>query len=128
MTNRPAAFAIPGDIETLTGGYIYERRLLSGLRDAGHDVAHLELAASFPDPNPADMAHAVAELKALDPKRALILDGLVFGAIDSNGLAQATAPIVAMIHHPLALETGLSRERQAHLYKTERANLNLAAL
>ncbi|MEM9642399.1 MAG: glycosyltransferase family 4 protein [Pseudomonadota bacterium] len=126
MTQCPAAFAIPGDIETLTGGYIYERRLLMGLRDAGHDTLHVELGASFPDPSPADMAHAVAALTGLDPKRALILDGLVYGAIDPAGLAQVLAPIVAMIHHPLARETGLSADRQAYLYQTERANLRLA--
>ena len=41
------AFAIPGDINTLTGGYIYERRLLEGLRALGHDVQHIPLPASF---------------------------------------------------------------------------------
>ena len=44
------------DIATLTGGFIYERRLLMGLRQAGHDVRHLVLPASFPDPSAADMA------------------------------------------------------------------------
>lgn len=57
-----AAFAIPGDITTLTGGYIYERRLLEGLRALGHDVLHLQLAPTFPDPSAADMADAVAQL------------------------------------------------------------------
>lgn len=127
MTKRAAAFAIPGDITTVTGGYIYERRLLEELRALGHDVAHLQLGASFPDPTQADMAHAVEALQALDPARALILDGLVYGSIDPDGLAGVTAPIVAMIHHPLALETGLSPSRRAHLLETERANLALAA-
>ena len=124
---RPAAFAIPGDIETLTGGYIYERRLLEGLRDAGRDVAHIRLAAGFPDPSPDEMAEAVACLAALDPARVLILDGLVFGAIDTAGLARVRAPIVAMIHHPLALESGLDEDRSSHLFRTERDNLALAA-
>ncbi|MCJ1902412.1 glycosyltransferase family 4 protein [Paracoccus versutus] len=119
-----AAFAIPGDIATLTGGYIYERRLLEGLRALGHDVRHLQLPASFPDPAPSEMAAAVAALVAED--RPLIVDGLVFGAIDTAGLAQVRAPIVAMIHHPLAMETGLDPARRAHLYRTERDNLRLA--
>ena len=123
----PAAFAIPGDIATLTGGYIYERRLLDGLRAQGRDVAHLQLPAAFPDPGPADMAQAVAQLRAVDPARPLIVDGLVFGAIDTAGLAQVRAPIVAMIHHPLALESGLTPERSDHLFRTERDNLRLAA-
>ena len=123
--NTPAAFAIPGDITTLTGGYIYERRLLEGLRAAGRDVRHLHLAASFPDPTPGEMADAVARLAALEPERPLILDGLVFGSIDTSGLATVRAPIVAMIHHPLAHESALTEARRAHLYRTERDNLTL---
>jgi FkbM family methyltransferase len=123
---RKAAFAIPGDINTVTGGYIYERRLLETLREIGHDVRHIVLGASFPDPTPSDMAHAVDALVALDPERALILDGLVFGSIETAGLAKVRAPIVAMIHHPLAIETGLSAARRDHLFKTERDNLTLA--
>jgi glycosyltransferase involved in cell wall biosynthesis len=123
---RPAACAIPGDITTLTGGYIYERRLLEGLRAAGRDVLHIRLAGTFPEPSPADMADAVRQLAALDPARPLILDGLVFGSIDTRGLATVRAPIVAMIHHPLAHESGLSADRRAHLYRTERDNLALS--
>lgn len=124
---RPADFAIPGDINTVTGGYIYERRLLEGLRAMGRDVAHIELAASFPDPDARDMADVLSALHALAPERVLILDGLVYGSIETRGLARVRAPIVAMIHHPLALETGLSDARKAHLFNTERDNLALAA-
>lgn len=49
---RPAAFAIPGDITSLSGGYIYERRLLEELRAQGRDVLHLELPRAFPTPRP----------------------------------------------------------------------------
>lgn len=126
--NRPAlAFAIPGDLTTLTGGYIYERRLLEGLRAIGHDVLHLQLPASFPDPDARDMAEALATLQRLDPARPLILDGLVSGSIETAGLAKIKAPIIAMVHHPLALETGLSAERRQHLFRTEYDNLRLAA-
>ena len=122
----PAAFAIPGDIATLTGGYIYERRLLEGLRELGHDMQHLELPASFPDPDPAAMAQAVKALQAVDPARPLILDGLVFGAIDTAGLARVRAPVIAMCHHPLALESNLAPARRDHLFRTEYDNLRLA--
>jgi glycosyltransferase involved in cell wall biosynthesis len=124
---RPAAFAIPGDITTLTGGYIYERRLLEGLRARGHDVRHVVLGASFPEPTAADMSEAVKALATLPPDRALILDGLVFGSIDPQGLSRVRAPVVAMIHHPLALESGLSDARRLHLLETERENLTRAA-
>lgn len=121
----PAAFAIPGDIATLTGGYIYERRLLEGLRALGHDMLHLQLPASFPDPSPAEMAEAVSRLARVPPDRPLILDGLVFGSIDTAGLARVPAPLVAMIHHPLALESDLPEARRAHLFRCEYDNLRL---
>ncbi len=123
----PAAFAIPGDIATLTGGYIYERRLLEGLRDIGHRMAHVALGDSFPDPTAADMADAARQLWALRPGEPLILDGLAFGSIDTAVLAQVRAPVVAMIHHPLAQESGLEPDRRDHLFVTERANLAHAA-
>lgn len=123
---RPTAFAIPGDINTVTGGYIYERRLLEELRIQGRDVQHIQLGASFPDATSADMIHAIETLAALDPACALILDGLVYGSIDPVGLAKVRAPIVAMIHHPLALETGLEPALRDHLLATEKANLAMA--
>lgn len=124
---RAAAFAIPGDIETKTGGYIYERMLLLALRDQGRTVDHLILPASFPDPSPAEMAAAIAAMAAVPSDRPLIVDGLVFGAVETDGLATVRAPIVAMIHHPLALETGLAPDRAALLYRREADNLKLAA-
>lgn len=126
MTPRPATFAIPGDIDRKTGGYIYEKSLLHALRDQGRRVAHLELPGSFPDAPPGDMAAAVAALNAVPAGEALILDGLVCGSIDTAGLARVAAPLVAMIHHPLGLETGLPPARAAELLRREAANLALA--
>ncbi|MFK7868615.1 MAG: glycosyltransferase family 4 protein [Roseobacter sp.] len=123
MSLRRAAFAIPGDIATPTGGYIYERRLLQGLRAQGRDVQHLALGASFPDPSPADMQDAIAQLQALDAGRVVILDGFVSATLDTAAVRGLQVPSLAMVHHPLALETGLSSERRDHLYRTERANL-----
>jgi glycosyltransferase involved in cell wall biosynthesis len=120
-----AAFAIPGDITTLTGGYIYERHLLEGLQAMG-DVRHLRLGGGFPDPTPADMADALAQMQAVEADRPLIVDGLVFGSVETRGFAQVRAPIVAMIHHPLAHESGLTPAARAHLFTTERDNLRLA--
>ncbi len=119
-----AAFAIPGDIATVTGGYIYERRLLNGLRALGHPVAHLELGEGFPFPSAEEMSDAIAQMTAVDPAHPLIVDGLVFGSVD--GLENVPAPLIAMIHHPLALEEGLSAADAQHLYQTERANVALA--
>ncbi|MER3388585.1 MAG: glycosyltransferase family 4 protein [Microcella sp.] len=124
-TARPAAFAIPGDIATLTGGYVYERRLLESLRALGREVRHVRLGASFPDPTDADVADTVAQLTALGEDTPIILDGFISGAMPTQSLALVHAPLIAVVHHPLALEKGLDDERRARLHRTERDNLAL---
>lgn len=127
MTRRPAALALPGSIAARTGGTIYDARVLSGLRAAGRDVALLELPGGFPFPDAAAMAGALAQLAALPADCPVIVDGLAFGALDPEGVARIAAPIVALIHHPLALETGMPAAQAAALARTEAANLARAA-
>lgn len=122
-----AALAVPGDLDTLTGGYIYDRRLLTELRAQGRDVAHLALGPSFPDPTPADMDDAARRLAALPAGCVAMIDGLAMGAMDRGVLTGMRAPIVALVHHPLAHEGGLPAARRDHLHRTERDNLALAA-
>lgn len=122
-----AVFAIPGDKDRRTGGFLYEATVLRVLNEIGCATEHLQLPDSFPDPTPEDMAAALRLLKGVPKDRPIILDGLVFGAIDPAGLAELPAPVIAMIHHPLGLEAGLSPERAAHLCRNEAAALRHAA-
>lgn len=126
MTRR-AVFAVPGDLGTVTGGYIYEKRVLHGLRGMGWEVAHLALPGSFPDPTPEDMQITGDAFARLAPEVPVLLDGFLPGATDPAQLARLRAPFVAITHHPLALETGLAPERAVHLFAVERANLARAA-
>ena len=124
---RPAVFAIPGDIETRTGGYIYERQLLLALRRGGRDVAHLALPGSYPAPTPEDLAATADALAAIPPETPVLLDGFLSGATEPAALVRMRAPYVPVTHHPLALETGLDPARAAHLHRVEAANLARAA-
>lgn len=116
-------FAIPGDMHRKTGGFLYEAKLLAALQSIGANVKHIQLPVGFPDPSPKEMADTIATLSALPRDSQLILDGLVFGSIDPNGLAQVSAAVIAMLHHPLGLETGLPAERAAFLIANEKAAL-----
>ena len=126
MRLKPTAFAIPGDVTQKTGGYIYERELLKALRAAGRDVEHLHLPEGFPDATAAEAEAAIAAMIAVPPAVPLIIDGRVFGSLPTEALAKIRAPIIALIHHPLSLETGLSPERAQQLRERETANLQLA--
>lgn len=127
MRPRRLAFAVPGDLGTPTGGYRYARRLLAGLRALGHPVTHLALGGSFPRPTPEDTADAAARLGAVPAGTPVLVDGLALGAMDRAVLTPMAAPLVALVHHPLALETGLDAAHSAHLRRNERDNLALAA-
>ncbi|MEO0401864.1 MAG: glycosyltransferase family 4 protein [Pseudomonadota bacterium] len=122
-----AVFAIPGDKNRRTGGFIYEARVLDALNAIGCATRHLQLPEGFPDPTADDMAITLAALRDVPVDHVIILDGLVFGAIDPEGLAQVKAPVIAMIHHPLGLETGLTPARAAFLRKNEAAALRHVA-
>lgn len=58
-------FAIPGDIDTPTGGYGYDRRLMAELPSFGVTVRHIMLAASFPAPSEKDCANVAEQLGRL---------------------------------------------------------------
>ena len=120
---KRAAFALPGDIETLTGGYIYDRHLVDGLRARGWGVDVLSFGTSFPNPSAEDQADAGAQLAGLPADCPVIVDGLAFGAMDQNDVKAVKAPIIAMVHHPLAFENGISEDERARLLESERANL-----
>lgn len=127
QTLRDAAFAIPGDIDQKTGGYIYEKSLLLALRAQGRQVVHLVLPDSFPLAPDADVVETLRLLNTRPEDEPLILDGLVYGGIPTAVLAQVRAPLVAMIHHPVGLETGLPEATARMLCRREAANLALAA-
>jgi len=122
----PAAFAIPGDITRRTGGFIYERSLLEALRAGGRDVTLVNVPGSFPTPTERDIRVTLEALQTVPSNRPLILDGFLSGTLPTDGLAAIPAPWIAMTHHPLALETGLTPERADWLEQRERANLSLA--
>lgn len=121
-----AVFAIPGDINLPTGGYAYDRRVLARLARFGVAVRHLELPGSFPEPSAADLACTERLLENV-AARALMIDGLAYGAMPAELIAGVGVPIVALVHHPLCLEAGLDEARRRRLFQLERQALARAA-
>lgn len=120
------AFAVPGDIHTVTGGYLYDLKLMRALGAAGLDVRHLAWGSTFPAPSPIDAHQAIAQLHELGPDIPAIVDGLAYGALETQALGQVAAPLYPLVHHPLALEPGLDPARAAAMARRENANLALA--
>lgn len=121
-----AAFAIPGDLATPTGGYAYDRRVMAALPAAGVVARHVALPSRFPHPTADDLRATEAALRRVPAGVPLLIDGLALGVLPAALLRGLPAPVVALIHHPLALETGLTPERRAALAESERAALACA--
>jgi len=119
-------FAIPGDIDLPTGGYGYDRRMLREWREAGIEAQHLALPGGFPFPTEADLALTETLLATTVAGDILLIDGLAFGAFPEALAARFSDRVVALVHHPLALETGLAPAQVEALRLSERAALRHA--
>lgn len=121
---KSAYFLIPGDPDTRTGGYLYDRRIMHGLAALGWRIELRQLDASFPQPTPAALHEADTVLAALPEQSLTVIDGLALGAMPTLAAAwQDRLRLVALVHHPLALETGLDAESSQRLYASEREAL-----
>ena len=121
---RSFVFAVPGDLDTPTGGYAYDRRMIAELENLGWDVDILDLGSEFPRPSPAARSVARARLETVPPGRRIVIDGLALGALPEAAAALSKShKLIALVHHPLALETGLSPADADALRQSERAAL-----
>ena len=103
------AFVVPGSIAQLTGGYLFARRMVEGLRALGRAVTVIELAGRYPDADDAARASAAGALASLPAGTAAVIDGLALpGFADCLAREAQRLRLLGLIHHPLSLETGLN--------------------
>ena len=121
------AFGVPGDLATPTGGYGYDRRIIAELRQLGWQVDVVDVGDGFPFPSAKQRATALATLSVVSADCPTVLDGLAFGALPEAGTLRSRAPIIALVHQPLALDPGLDIAQAQILRKTERVALAAAA-
>lgn len=120
------SFVIPGSLDTPTGGYRYDRQVVNGLRAAGQRVDLLTLGESFPQPDAPTLTASYRAFAGL-PAAPVVVDGLALGALPEIGRhLPAHAPLIALVHHPLALESGLARQLADALRASERRALAAA--
>ena len=121
------AFAVPGDLATPTGGYRYDRRIIEELRRLGWRVDVLDLGDGFPFPSDAQRAAALGIISGVPGGCPVVLDGLAFGALPEAGALRFRTPLIALVHQPLALDSGLDSAQAEVFRASERAALAAAA-
>jgi glycosyltransferase involved in cell wall biosynthesis len=117
-------FAVPGDLSTPTGGYAYDRRMVAELAQLGWEVKVADIGAGFPRPSATMLATARERLLAVPQRTPIVVDGLAFGVLPELAAElNRDHPLIALVHHPLALETGIPPDEAAAFHRSERAAL-----
>jgi len=121
------AFAVPGDLATPTGGYAYDRRMIAELERLGWQVDIVDLGEGFPYPGTEQRMAALWLLSAVAAGCPVVIDGLALGVLpDAAVQVRQQHPLIALVHHPLALESGLGTAAAEAFRTSERAALAAA--
>jgi len=108
-------FVVPGRLDQLTGGYLYDRKIIDGLRALGRLMRVVELTSH-------NRETALAELS---DGATTVIDGLALPDLEQAVMAHCRRlRLVGLIHHPLADETGLSPIAAERLLRLEAATLH----
>jgi len=124
---RKLVFVVPGDLGSFTGGYGYDRQIIAGLSATGWAVDVVALGAGFPWPDATTRDRAAQQIAALKAGSVVVVDGLAFGVMpDLAERHAARLRWVALVHHPLALETALTAQQVQTFFDSERRALATA--
>jgi glycosyltransferase involved in cell wall biosynthesis len=120
-------FVYPGNLDTPTGGYHYDRRLIEELRKLKIRVHTLSLPDRFPFADSQTLDVARNTLSAVPDNAVVLIDGLAFGVLDELAAEEANRlRLLALCHHPLALESGLDENHQRAFRISEKRALQHA--
>ena len=123
MTHR-LDFIVPGDPAQRTGGYLYDAHIVTELRRLGWTVAVHGLPGRFPEADATARDALERTLATLPSGRLVVVDGLALGGLPEVAIRHGCRlRLVALVHHPLADERGLSLARRHCLLASERAAL-----
>lgn len=123
MTHR-LDFIVPGDPAQRTGGYLYDAHIVTELRRLGWTVAVHGLPGRFPEADASARDALERTLATLPSGRLVVVDGLALGGLPEVAIRHGCRlRLVALVHHPLADERGLSLARRHCLLASERAAL-----
>lgn len=119
---------VPGPIDQRTGGYIYDERVVQGLRKLGWRVVVHSLEGTFPEADVIARKSMVATLAGCPAGDRVLIDGLAMGTLPGPLRAeQARLRLLSLVHHPLADETGIDAERRLRFERLEREALGACA-
>lgn len=101
------------DPELVSGGNVYDRRVLDGLRASGWLVREHPVAGSWPRPDAAALERLAAVVGTVPSRGLLLVDGLVASCADTVLVAAADrVRLVVLVHLPLGLADPVAAQKE----------------
>lgn len=123
-----AYIVFSGDINTRTGSYLYDKKIIDGLQELGWTIHLLSLDGDYPFPDATARQLASDRLAQIPDGSLVVADGLAFSVLPTEfEKHKDRLKLIALIHHPLSLETGLSDQQVNELKLLETQALKIAA-
>ena len=116
-------FIYPGNINAKTGGYIYEKNIISYCKKKNINMHPVALSSNYPFPNKKDLKHFLQILKDIPIKSTIVIDGLALEGMYNVFKKFKDYKVVGLIHHPLSLE--FKGKAAKKFFKLEKKYLNL---
>ena len=112
-------FIVPGTLGTRTGGYIYDRHMVEGLRMRGWSVKVEEI----------ELVQAERVFADIPSGTLVLVDGLAFSALPEVAEREASRlRLVALVHQPRGMEIGIDAGARTRVEANERRALGAARL
>ena len=128
MSAADLHFLVPGALDQRTGGYLYDARIVDGLRRRGWTVAVHELAGEFPAGDARARDSLAGTLAGLPADARVVVDGLAMGALPELVRPErGRLRLLALVHLLLGDETGLDAARRERFVALERDALAACA-
>ena len=117
-------FIVPGPLDRRTGGSLYDARIVEGLTGLGWTVIAHGLEGRFPEGDACAESSLTRALTGIPQGAWVVLDGLAMSPLPHPLQAHRDRlRLTALIHHPLADETGLEGVERERLTRLESESL-----
>jgi glycosyltransferase involved in cell wall biosynthesis len=124
LSARELHLIVPGPLDQRTGGYLYDARIAEGLTALGWTVIAHGLEGRFPEGDACAESSLSRTLEGITQGARVVLDGLAMSPLpDPLRAHRDRLRLTALIHHPLADETGLEVSERARLTRLESESL-----
>lgn len=118
---RAFHFVHPGPVSQMSGGTLYDIRVIDELRQSGWRIELHELRGRFPLADEATKARAAGLLSTIPSGETVVVDGLALPAFEMVlEQARRRLAMTALVHHPTADEAGLTGRESTRLFDVEK--------